>query len=739
MISTGGRIAAVLAVMVAVALCGAPRAVAGTYVVHGCAGTAQPGWESLDDFFFQAWAGCPWGQAPAKAAGFSISTFAGIFSSGISGGWAFTAPPDTRVVAVSGHTASRPDLVRVAGETWYRGAWDPDTGTGIAEVAPTAGWQSFAASGFASYRVALGLRCLSSCVSRQYSGANWTPGEDWISFSDATVTVRDDVSPVLEVTQPLAAGWHGSERVPISFNASDNVGVATLFLYVDGVRIGFLDRGCYVPSSNDSPAPCSATGAPWTVVLDTSELTHGSHAVLIKAGDPAGNIAERAFSLLVDHNAPAAPRALRLASGSGWRRENRFDVAWSNPPDQSESAIAGAEYVLCPAASAPYDDSGCQTGRVSGDNLSEIRGLQLPGDGSWRLRLSLRDAVGNLDRDRVATLDDLHLDREAPTATFEPLDPSDPTRIRVTASDATSGMADVEIEARRRGETTWTTLGVDGAAGRYSAAIDDASMPDGRYELRARVTDQAGNERTVTTLPSGDALELQLPLRTVTSVAVGQSRRVRVKTARGKPVYRRVLVRRPQAGFGSTVALSGKLTDAAGNPVSGAPVEVLEHVDLPGLDWKRLATVKTVASGAFTFRAVAGPARTLRFRYPGSATTRPESEEVELRVRAGISLTPSRNRLRNGHSVMFRGRLLGAPVPEEGKLLALQALTTRGWRTFATPRARGRDGRWSYRYNFTDTSTTVRYSFRVVAPKEAGYPYEQGISKVARVLVLGTG
>jgi hypothetical protein len=219
---------------------------------------------------------------------------------------------------------------------------------------------------------------------------------------------------------------------------------------------------------------------------------------------------------------------------------------------------------------------------------------------------------------------------------------------------------------------------------------------------------------------------------------VGQATRVRVKTSRGKPVYRRVLVRRPQARYGSTVALSGKLTDAVGNPLIGAPVEVLEHVDLPGLDWKHLATITTISGGAFSFRATAGPARTLRFRYPGTATTRPVVEEVELRVRAGVTLTPSRNRLRNGHSVVFRGRLLGAPVPEEGKLLALQAQTTRGWRTFATPRARGRDGRWSYRYNFTDTPTTVRYSFRVVAPKEAGYPYEEGTSKVARVLVLGT-
>jgi hypothetical protein len=739
MISAGGRIAAVSAVMAVLALIGAPRAGAGTYVVHACKGSVQPGWYALDQFFFQSLAGCPWDLSPSRGAAFSTATLPGIFSPGVRGGWVFTAPVNTRVVAITGHSASRPDLVRVAGETWYRGVWDLDSGSGITEVPPTTEWTAFTAAGFSSARIVLGLRCLASCVSRQYSGTNWTPGEDWIAFFNPTLTIRDDVNPVLDVTQPLAGGWHGSEKLSVAYTATDNVGVRSLIAYVDGSRLDELDRGCYLPASNDVPSPCSGASQPWTATLDTSSLAHGSHVVAINAADPGGNIAERRFTLLVDHNAPATPRALRLGGGGGWQRENRFDVAWSNPPDQFESPIAAADYQLCPAANAPYDDAGCRTGSQSGDNLAELRDLQLPSDGTWRLRVSLRDAAGNSDHDRAATLDDLRLDREAPVAALEPLDPNDPTRIRVTAGDAISGVAGVEIEARRRGDATWTALNVEGGGGRYAAAIDDAAMADGRYELRARVKDAAGNERTVTTLASGDAFELTLPLRTASAVAVGQATRVRVKTSRGKPVYRRVLVRRPQARYGSTVALSGKLTDAVGNPLIGAPVEVLEHVDLPGLDWKHLATITTIASGAFSFRATAGPARILRFRYPGTATMRPVVEEVELRVRAGVTLTPSRNRLRNGHSVVFRGRLLGAPVPEEGKLLALQALTTRGWRTFATPRARGRDGRWSYRYNFTDTPTTVRYSFRVVAPKEAGYPYEEGTSKVARVLVLGTG
>jgi hypothetical protein len=93
--------------------------------------------------------------------------------------------------------------------------------------------------------------------------------------------------------------------------------------------------------------------------------------------------------------------------------------------------------------------------------------------------------------------------------------------------------------------------------------------------------------------------------------------------------------------------------------------------------------------------------------------------------------------VQNGDTVTFRGRLLGGPVPSAGKLVTLQALTTRGWKTFANARARGSDGHWTYRYHFTATTSTARYAFRVVAPTEASYPYAQGISKVAHVLVLG--
>ena len=159
-----------------------------------------------------------------------------------------------------------------------------------------------------------------------------------------------------------------------------------------------------------------------------------------------------------------------------------------------------------------------------------------------------------------------------------------------------------------------------------------------------------------------------------------------------------------------------------------------ERLITPGAAWRPVTTITTDAAGKLAFRATGGPARTLRFEFAGSPTARAASADVDLRVQATTSLTASKRRLRNGETVVLRGRLK-RPVPETGKLLTLQARIPGGWRTFGTPRARATDGRWSYRYRFTRTPTTSRYTFRVVVPHEAAFPYVTGVSRRLTVVV----
>jgi hypothetical protein len=738
-----------LVLAIGLALLMSSQANAGTYQVHTCVneGAEVDAWRPVS-------VGVPEGLTPVECAEWQrgLSGFAWPsepkWARGDAFGWQFTAPPGTRITGFRAKAWGYSGSGRVTvGGPWFRGLWDPDsaqqwpfpTSYGDPE-------QFFALGALSSQRLAFGLRCPDPIcrfdgwwVQSSPNGTQIWQGDykQEVIARDITVTIRDDELPKIGAVRPVPTGWVREGSFPVTYTATDNVGVAVVRLRIGDTNFSTEPRACYDEYRNTSSRPCAEPLAPVTGLLDVTKLREGVNALSVSATDASGNTASQPLEIRVDRVAPAAPRGVESADADVWRTTNRFRLRWVNPATEGTAPIEGAEYELCPATNAPYEPSGCVSGRRDGLTINEIDDLTVPGPGEWRMRVWLRDAAGNADGASGAVLGTLRLDSEMPNGTFLPFEVSDPARVQVSASDDTSGVASVEIEARRRGGNVWHSLAIEPAGGRYTGLLDDDQLVDGTYDLRARITDRAGNQRTITQLPDGTPLAATLPIRGATTLSVGHPERVRVSAKRKKPRYRRVLVSKPRARYGEPVEIEGRLTDAAGNPRAGETIKVLERVALPGRDWSPLAQVTTQKSGAFTFRALPGPARVLRFMYPGNATTRPRSEDVELIVSAGISVRPSKRRVRNGDEIVFRGRVLGGPIPEAGKLLALQAHTVKGWRTFATPRARASDGRFSARYRFTSTAVTTKYAFRVVVPQESSYPYARGVSATTKVTVRG--
>lgn len=157
-----------------------------------------------------------------------------------------------------------------------------------------------------------------------------------------------------------------------------------------------------------------------------------------------------------------------------------------------------------------------------------------------------------------------------------------------------------------------------------------------------------------------------------------------------------------------------------------------------GAGWERVETVQASRSGAFAYRAPAGPARRFRFRYAGSPTTRGATAYVDARVRASTTMDVSRRDVVNGEYVRFRGRLRGGHIPPTGKLVELQVFTRRRWRTFALPRADAARGRWSFQYRFETISGVARFRFRARIRREARYPFYDGTSRQLMVTVHGS-
>jgi hypothetical protein len=255
-------------------------------------------------------------------------------------------------------------------------------------------------------------------------------------------------------------------------------------------------------------------------------------------------------------------------------------------------------------------------------------------------------------------------------------------------------------------------------SGQRSVPFDTRRLADGRHEFALAVVDAAGS--IVRTEPS--------------QIAVDNAGRSCVYGLGGRSAPRfRMRKRLLRARAGQRPVITGYLLRGR---------KGLRRVRVRAVARNRgqrlfhaAATARTTRTGHFRMRLRPGTSRRIRVAYcaPGGGAVK----ELRLEVRASSSLTPSKRKVSNGHSVMFRGRLTGRPVPRGGKLVEVQAYFRGHWRTFSTART-DRRGRWHFRYHFDGTRGRVKYRFRALIPSEAGYPYEPGASPARSVLVVGS-
>lgn len=255
-------------------------------------------------------------------------------------------------------------------------------------------------------------------------------------------------------------------------------------------------------------------------------------------------------------------------------------------------------------------------------------------------------------------------------------------------------------------------------SGESRVPFDTRALADGPHVFTLAVVDAAGSV-------------VQSEPRPVTVDNAGRSC-VYGLGGRGAPRFKvRAGILRTRAG--GHPAVSGYLLKGR----KGVPRALVRAVSRArGQRRFHLAAVgRTTRTGHFRLRLHRGTSRQIRLAFcePGGGAMK----ALRLEVRASSSITASKRTVRNGQSVMFRGRLTGRPVPRTGKLVEVQAFFRGHWRTFSTTRT-DRKGRWRFRYRFDGTRGRVRYRFRVFIPTETGYPYQSGASPVRSVLVVGT-
>jgi hypothetical protein len=546
---------------------------------------------------------------------------------------------------------------------------------------------------------------------------------------EATAAVQDVQAPTVTVVggEGLASGrWLRGDQ-SVRFDASDASGIRHEALELAGQTPASRGRECYYAQLLRAP-PCP--NGPGQLPVDTSKFPDGRHTAQVAVTDAAGNIGRAPTEVLLDNTPP--PRVpIGIEGGDGWRNENGFAVTWQNPPE-SHAPIDGALYQTRTVGDAAWSAPTA----VEGDGLSRVGGLNVP-VGQTELRLWRRDQAGNQTEQNASDAVVLRYDPEAPQLGFEASPPDDPTKVTVAVAERVSGVAGGQIELSAEGSGIWQTLPTQLEGARLVARIPDDRLPAGRYTLRAQASDLAGN---VGVTSATQAITLPLRIQSALGAGIERTKTVREKVGRhGKrrSIRRRVTVLRPagRVRYGRHATISGRLTNRDGQPLPGQEIRLLAAA--PGGPEQLVAVLQTDGEGRYSYRALGSHSRTLRFVYAGTPLVLPAEQQVRLIVPAAGTFEPSRKRLLNGQSVVFRGRIRSVPLPATGKLVELQVRQPSGkWTTFRTLRS-DNAGRWVLRYRFRYVACDTKYRLRLRIPAEAGYPFASGVSRRRAVLVRG--
>jgi hypothetical protein len=268
--------------------------------------------------------------------------------------------------------------------------------------------------------------------------------------------------------------------------------------------------------------------------------------------------------------------------------------------------------------------------------------------------------------------------------------------------------------------------------------VDANALPAGDHDVALRVSDAAGNVRTVyaarktivapgRTIGPGSALaERGAPNGDNASDAVSL-------IARWTRTQRSTLI----GPFGRRQVIRGRLTQATGAGVRNARIELLTTIDHRGGAAIDKGGARTRGDGRFTLilpRDVSSRTLVLRYRSHANDTVAAAERLLVLKVRAGISLAVMPHVATRGHAVRLTGRLNGRPLPQGGKVVELQARSPgENWITFRTVRSTRR-GRFGTSYTFRRSGPAL-YEMRARVRATDDYPFATGFSRAVRVRV----
>ena len=221
--------------------------------------------------------------------------------------WRFEVPDPLRIIASRGvgHSHSESDGWRLvtetdAGETGHCQTNEP--GSGVIDYCDISGGTAStplpasSTPGPSTKWLRFGFRCtVAPCDT---GTSNHAAGS---ALYSSGMTVSDQVAPAVAMT-PVAPSVSANGTVSATVSGSDQTGVSRLELVVDGQVVASSSRSCDFTRI----LPCESPGGQVSAQLTSNGLTPGTHQVVGRAYDAAGNAASTAAQAVVATNPPSS-------------------------------------------------------------------------------------------------------------------------------------------------------------------------------------------------------------------------------------------------------------------------------------------------------------------------------------------------------------------------------------------------------------------------------------------------
>jgi hypothetical protein len=328
------------------------------------------------------------------------------------------------------------------------------------------------------------------------------PYEIRVSATNSSDVVDASAGMIIDTVAPTLSAIQPSDGEVL--NASDDVAAAPGFQLAFSIgattqnnQMGTIE----LTGADTQTLTCTVTSSPAGVCPVTATLIDGDYTMTVNIADQAGNAAEELeITFTVDATAPAVDTIdvlvdTQLADGTpgkdNWVNLAEAGAAGAAASDIAVTLDADAGLADGVTLTLTVDPAGASYAATVASNVATFTGVTLP-EGSNTLTVSGTDAAGNPLQVAGSTLG-LDVDTIAPTVVI-----AAPTAASITAAtvdfivttDAEDG-TDVILEDITAG----TTLGTQQASG-GSATFTGVALSQGNVDVRASVTDAAGNTNT---------------------------------------------------------------------------------------------------------------------------------------------------------------------------------------------------------------------------------------------------